>query len=124
MLTDIEYYTFKLRRRLTLRKVAGFAACRPYHYYIIFAIQYPLFFTHTLKGPQLREKLPITHILTSSPRFHNHPFLVTKILHFSTYPNKAHWSCSGVDDDVLELPATPLKAQMMYALSSWTHRLP
>ena len=30
MLTDIEYYT--LRRRLALRKVAGFAACRPYHY--------------------------------------------------------------------------------------------
>ena len=28
MLTDIEYYT--LRRRLALRKVAGFAACRPY----------------------------------------------------------------------------------------------
>ena len=32
MLTDIEYYM--LRRRLALRKVAGFAACRPYRYYL------------------------------------------------------------------------------------------
>ena len=30
MVTDIEYYT--LRRRLALRKVAGFAVCRPYRY--------------------------------------------------------------------------------------------
>ena len=38
MLTDIEYYT--LRRRLALRKVAGFAACRPYRYYIRFYLRW------------------------------------------------------------------------------------
>jgi len=70
---------------------------------------------------QLRETLPITPVLTSPARFHNHPFLV-KILLFSNYPDRVRQQTRTGAAVVLMTASSSSNpssgVQMMGALSS------
>ena len=74
----------------------------------------------SLRNERTSQKLPITPILTSPPRFHNHSFLVTKFLRFSTYPDKVRQrkrTGAAVVLTTMSSP-TPSEAQKICALSS------